>query len=251
MDYTEVFNEALAEPSSPMMTAIWREALGAEYPEGADPYSWVSRSELDIFAEIVRATGPRLVDVGCGRGGPGLWVAHAAGVPLIGVDIAQAGLDAAAASAVALGVPADYRLGAFESLPISDGEADVVMSVDAFLFTPDKPAAVRELTRVLSPGGRVAMATWDFHTQPANRPPQVDDHRPLFESAGFVVERYDETEEWERRQSRSIELMLAQVELLAEEAGEPVEEFRAGIEDMAASIACMMRRVLLVARRGD
>src|SRR3954447_16721675 len=99
MDLTALFNEAHAEPPSPLTTSIWREALGHEYPEGADPYSWVSRSELDAITEVVRATGSRLVDVGCGRGGPGLWVARAAEVPLIGIDISQSGVDAATATA--------------------------------------------------------------------------------------------------------------------------------------------------------
>ena len=251
MDLSEIFNEALAEPPSPRMTAIWRESLGEEYPDGADPYSWVSRSELGSIADVVRATGSRLVDVGCGRGGPGLWVARAAGVGLIGVDIAQAGLDAAAVSAVALGVSADYRLGAFEELPLPDGAADVVMSIDAFLFTPDKPAAARELARVLRPGGRLAMTTWDYHAQPVNRPPQVGDHRPLLEEAGFVIERYDDTDDWESRQRRTTDLMLAQAEVLADETGRPVAQVRAGIEEMAATFDCMIRRVFLVARRGE
>lgn len=251
MDLTDVFNQAHAEPPSPLSTAIWREALGDEYPEGADPYSWVSRSELDAFADVVRATGPRLVDVGCGRGGPGLWVAKASGAELIGVDIAQTGLDAATVSALALGVSAGFRLGSFEDLPVDEGGADVVMSVDAFLFAPDKRAAAHELARVLRPGGRLAMTTWDYHSQPANRPPQVDDHRPLLEAAGFVVERYDDTDDWERRQRHTVVAMLDRAEALAEEAGQPVDDVRASIEDMAATFDCMIRRVLIVARRAD
>ena len=248
-DLTAVFDAALASPSSPVTTAIWREALGDEYPEGADPYSWVSRSELDEIADVVRATGQTLVDVGCGRGGPGLWVAKATGARLVGVDIARSGLDAAAASASALGLNADYRLGRFEDLPVPDGSADVVMSIDAFLFTPDKPAAAHELARVIRPGGRLAMTTWDYHTQPVNRPPQVDDHRPLLEAAGFEVERYDDTEDWAARQRRTTDGLLARAVELAAESGDGVEEIRAATEEMAATFDCMIRRVLVVARR--
>jgi SAM-dependent methyltransferase len=250
-DLSAVFNAALAEPSSPTTTQIWRDALGAEYPEGADPYSWVSRSELDVMSGVVRDTGRRLVDVGCGRGGPGLWVARATGASLVGVDIAQTALDAAASSAALLGVDAAYRIGRFEELPIDDDAADVVMSVDAFLFTPDKAAGARELARVLRPGGRLVMTTWDYHTQPENRPPQVDDHRPLLEAAGFVVERYDDTVDWEARQRHTTDGLLAHVDELAAESGEPVEELRAGIAEMAATTDCMIRRVLIVARRAS
>lgn len=251
MELTEVFNKAHIEPPSPLTTAIWRGVMGDEYPEGADPYSWVSRSELGAFVEIVRVTGPRLVDVGCGRGGPGLWVAKASAAALVGVDIAQTGLDAAAAAAAALGLSAEFRLGSFEDLPLEDRAADVVMSVDALLFTPDKQAAVHELARVIRAGGRLAMTTWDYHSQPANRPPQVDDHRPLLEDAGFEVERYDDTEDWQSRQRRTADAMLENVEELAKESGQPVDDARRAIQEMAATIDCMIRRVLVVARRLD
>lgn len=247
MDLTAIFDDALADPPSPLTTAIWRAVMGPEYPEGADPYSWVSRTELDAIADVVRATGPRLVDVGCGRGGPGLWVARATEAGLTGVDIARAGLDAAAATADALATQAEFRLGAFESLPLDDDEADVVMSVDALIFTPDKPAAARELARVVRPGGRLVMTTWDYHRQPVNRPPQVDDHRPLLEAAGFEVERYEATVDWEARQRHTTDLMRAQVEALAQESGEPVADMVAGIEEMAATFDCMTRRVFVVA----
>jgi ubiquinone/menaquinone biosynthesis C-methylase UbiE len=249
VDLTEVFNQALAEPPSPVTTAIWRAALGDEYPDGADPYSWASRSELDAISAVVRATGQILVDVGCGRGGPGQWVAKATGAHLIGIDIAREGLAAAAASAAAVGVMAEYRLGSFEKLPLPDGETDVVMSIDAFLFTPDKNAAAQELARVLRPGGRLAMTTWDYHSQPANRPPQVADHRPVLEAAGFEVERYDDTDDWEARQRRTTDGLLARAEELAAESGDSVEELRAATEDMVATFDCMIRRVLVVARR--
>jgi ubiquinone/menaquinone biosynthesis C-methylase UbiE len=249
VNLTDVFNEAHAEPPSPRTTAIWREALGDEYPEGADPYSWVSRSELDVFSDVVRETGPRLVDVGCGRGGPGLWVAKATGADLVGIDIARTGLDAAEASARALGSQAEFRLGSFEELPLDDREADVVMSVDAFLFTPDKRAAALELARVIRPNGRLAMTTWDYHTQPDNRPPQVEDHRPLLEEAGFAVERYDDTDEWERRLRRTTDAMLEQVEELAAESAQDPDELRESVREMAATFDCMIRRVLVVARR--
>jgi SAM-dependent methyltransferase len=152
---------------------------------------------------------------------------------------------------VHLGVPAEFRLGRFEDLPLTSGEADVVMSVDAFLFTPDKAAAAHELARVIRPGGRLAMTTWDYHSQPENRPPQVDDHRPLLEAAGFEVERYDETDDWETRQRRTTDALLDRVEELAVETGQSVHELRAGTQEMAATFDCMIRRVLVVARRAE
>jgi SAM-dependent methyltransferase len=251
MDLTAVFNEAHANPPSPTITAVWRESMGEEYPEGVDPYSWVSRSELAAMRDVVSATGPRLADVGCGRGGPGLWVAAATGASLTGVDIAQTGLDAATASAQALGLDASFLLGDFENLPLADDGVDVVMSVDAFLFAPDKRSGAAELARVIRPGGRLVMTSWDYHRQPAERPPQIDDHRPLLAAAGFEVERYDETDDWSARQRATVAGMLAHLDAIAEEDQEDPDELREGIEGMARTFDDVIRRFLVVARRTD
>ena len=45
--------------------------------------------------------------------------------------------------------------------------------------------------------------------------------------------------------------LLDHVEEVAAEAGQAVDELRADIEDMAATFDCMIRRVLVVARRAD
>ncbi len=251
MDLTATFNEAHANPISPTTTAVWRDAMGPEYPEGVDPYSWVSRSELATMSDVVRATGNRLADVGCGRGGPGLWVAADTGATLTGVDIAQTGLDAAAATASAVGIEASFVLGSFADLPLADAAVDVVMSVDAFLFAPDKQAAMAELARVIRPEGRLVMTSWDYHRQPENRPPQVDDHRPLLAAAGFEVERYDETADWLARQRAATTGLLARLdEIAAEEGGDP-DEMREGIAEMDRTFDDMIRRFLVVARRRD
>jgi ubiquinone/menaquinone biosynthesis C-methylase UbiE len=212
----------------------------------------VSRSELDIFvAELGVGPGSTLVDVGCGHGGPGLWVCAATGSDLIGVDISEPALSASSDRAEKLGLAgrAAYRLGDFEALPLADGEADAVMSIDALLFAPDKRRAARELARVLRVGGRLVLTSWDYRTQPENRPTQVEDHRPSLEAAGFEVRRYDETERWQERQRAIDALLLDRVEELAAEDGSDVEETREDIIDMARTTDHMLRRVLVVAEK--
>ena len=76
---------------------------------------------------------------------------------IVGVDVAPAML------AVARNVDPtiDWREGNAVSLPVASGEHFAVLTCHQGLqFMPDKRAAVREMRRVLAPGGRTAIATW-------------------------------------------------------------------------------------------
>ena len=59
--------------------------------------------------------GSTFVDVGCGRGGPGVWVAARTGATLIGLDIAEAPLVEARGLAVAFRLDATFQRGEFEA----------------------------------------------------------------------------------------------------------------------------------------
>lgn len=247
-DWRQVFEDTYSAPASLVQERIWRAAFGDEYPEGVDPYSYITRSELERFVRELRLRpGDRLVDVGCGRGGGGLWVAAASEARLTGLDIAEAAVEAARARAAAMGFDAEFRRGTFEATGLEDGVADGVMSIDALLFTPDKAAALIELRRILKPGGRLVFTTWDYSGQPVNRPPQVPDHRPLLEAAGFTVDSYDTTDRWRDYGEATNAALVGAVEELAAESGESVEAVRDAVLEMVASYEMMLRRVLAVA----
>jgi ubiquinone/menaquinone biosynthesis C-methylase UbiE len=173
-DWAAVFSGVFAAPESAVQARVWAAVLGGEYPAEVAPYSFTSRTELARIArEVTVGPGDLLVDVGSGRGGPGLWVAATTGACYLAVDIATAGLAEVQRRAASVGLSDRVRVaeGSFEDLPLSGDEAAAVMSIDALVFTPDKPAAVRELARVLRPGGRLVLTTWDYHRQPQGRPP--------------------------------------------------------------------------------
>ena len=247
-NWQAIFEETYQGPPSTVERRIWQDVFGDEYPNGLDPYSFISRTELGRFAAELRVgRGETLVDLGCGRGGPGLWVAGATGAHLIGVDISENALEAARARAGAMDIAAEFRNGSFEASGLPSGTADAVMSVDALLFTPDKEAAARELRRMMRAGGRLVLTSWDYHRQPDGRPPQVADHRPVFEGAGFSIAAYEDTDPGLARHRMVMSGLLDSVDELAAENEVPAAEMRAGIEEMAATVDAMIRRFLLVA----
>jgi ubiquinone/menaquinone biosynthesis C-methylase UbiE len=112
-----------------------------------------------LVTRVTPTRGDSVIDVACGTGivarvarerlGP---AAH-----IVGVDVAPAML------AVARTVDAtiDWREGNAVSLPVNADERFTVLTCHQGLqFMPDKPAAVREMRRVLAAGGRLAIATW-------------------------------------------------------------------------------------------
>ena len=251
-DWAAVFSQTFAAPSSAAQARVWATVFGDEYPAELAPHSYTTRTELSrIAAEVNVGPDDLLVDVGSGRGGPGLWVAAATGARYLAVDIAVAGLAEVESRAAQLGLADRVRVaeGSFEALPLGDGEASAVMSIDALLFASDKSAAMHELARVLRSGGRLTLSTWDYEGQPKGRPPQVRDHRPLLAAAGLKLLAYDETPDWQRRQRETDRLLMDSADELAAEEGAPVEQVRAGLAEMAATVDTMIRRVLMIAER--
>ena len=116
------------------------------------------------FAEqlVARAAvnhGDSLIDVACGTGIVARLARERLGpdARIVGVDVAPAML----AVARTVDQTIDWREGNATSLPVSASERFTVVTCHQGLqFMPDKESAIREMHRVLAPGGRVAIATW-------------------------------------------------------------------------------------------
>jgi ubiquinone/menaquinone biosynthesis C-methylase UbiE len=107
--------------------------------------------------------GESVLDVATGPG----TVARLAAVHLgaegrvVAVDIAQPMLDIAKGKAPPPGgAPIEYLNSPAVPLPAATGAFDAVLCQQGLQFFPDRPAALREIRRVLRPGGRAAIAVW-------------------------------------------------------------------------------------------
>jgi SAM-dependent methyltransferase len=103
-------------------------------------------------------TGERVVDVGCGAGIDSLIAARmvAPDGMVIGVDMTPAMLAKARRSAADAQVSnVKFHEGYGESLPVADSWADVVISNGVLNLMPEKANALKEMARVLKPGGRL------------------------------------------------------------------------------------------------
>jgi arsenite methyltransferase len=107
------------------------------------------------------AAGATVLDIGCGAGTDLLLAARQVGPGgrAIGVDMTPAMLSVAARGAKSCGLDhVDTSLGDATDLPVDAGTVDILISNGVLNLVPDKPRALREIWRVLSPGGRVQLA---------------------------------------------------------------------------------------------
>jgi ubiquinone/menaquinone biosynthesis C-methylase UbiE len=111
----------------------------------------------DLIDLAALQPGERVLDVACGTG-----IVARLAREKIGAGATLAGLDPdpgmlAVAGEVAAGTGIEWHPSSAESMPLSDASFDVVLSQMGLQFVPDKAAAVKEIARVLAPGGRVAL----------------------------------------------------------------------------------------------
>jgi len=105
----------------------------------------------------------RVLDLPCGSGASALAAADAVGEEgaVVAVDISSALLTLARAKAQAAGHRhVDFLQADMRSTGFADGSFDAVVCVFGIFFVPDREGLVRELWRLVAPGGVLAITTW-------------------------------------------------------------------------------------------
>jgi len=143
--------------------AMWSAVAGA-WDEHAD---YVDDRSAGLTARLIDlmapAPGEAVLELACGVGGPGLEVAERVGpagrVVLSDVSSEMTSFAIARAAARGLSNVSGHPLD-LEAIDESDASYDVVFCREGLMFAVDPGQALREVNRVLKPGGRVALSVW-------------------------------------------------------------------------------------------
>jgi ubiquinone biosynthesis O-methyltransferase len=113
--------------------------------------------ERQLLARLLgRVDGKKLLDVGCGDGAMALELARK-GATVTALDADPSMIAAARLRAENETTHIQFVEGDAERLPFDDATFDVVVAVTVLCFVPDAERAVKQIARVLKPGGRLVI----------------------------------------------------------------------------------------------
>jgi len=148
------YDATYAQFDSPLMRRLRKQAYGKDIAQ----HSWVTAEELDdTIPRLAMSSSGRLLDIGCGPGGPLAYVVGALGCHGVGTDVSAEAVKAARsrASSLGLGDRASFQqVDANEPMPFEDASFDSIIALDVVLHLRDRASCFAEVARVLKPGGR-------------------------------------------------------------------------------------------------
>ncbi len=136
---------------------------------GAGFLSSGGQEEVAKIVEGISLAGKEVLDIGVGIGGPACLLVEEHGAARVtGIDVEDPVLAKAARIVLRRGLQDRVVLKRVEPgpLPFDDESFDVVFSKDAIIHIPDKGALFREIYRILTPGGCIAMSDWYGSEEP-------------------------------------------------------------------------------------
>ena len=127
-----------------------------KFYELVEEHRYTKEWHIPTAARFAQAKDLNVLEVGCGLGTDGAQFAKA-GANYTGIDLTEAAVDLARKRFELFQLPGTFRVADAERLDFPDNTFDIVYSHGVLHHTPDTAAAVREVHRVLRPGGKAVV----------------------------------------------------------------------------------------------
>ena len=231
----------------------WQQPAAVRFaPDVHDPNQWNDKLHAcmrgEFFAHALRSC-TRVLDVGCGEGWPSLYLART--VPqVVGIDLSPKHVELARNTAGLMGFSnVQFEVGHIEDMHFDTGSFDgVCFGGNVFTYSFDTERMVREIRRVLTPGGVFALEQWPVNPHQTTRerihffidggPPilHYGAHSGLHNRSYFIYLRPDSPEG-----RRLIELATRLVGELPEEHRRACEEIKQQIEQGQLEVVAQVK----------
>jgi SAM-dependent methyltransferase len=124
--------------------------------ELVEAHRYTKEWHISEAADFAGAGGLKVLEIGCGLGTDGAQFA-AAGADYTGVDLTEAAVELARRRFELFDLPGNFQTADAENLEFADDSFDLVYSHGVLHHTPETAKAIREIHRVLRPGGRAVV----------------------------------------------------------------------------------------------
>ncbi|WP_181802666.1 SAM-dependent methyltransferase [Streptomyces shenzhenensis] len=215
-------------------------------PDSPVPLEEATDRLTDLMTDRLHI-GPdsRVLDLGCGTGRPALRIAGRTGADVTGISISHKQVERATALAADHDLAGRVRFERADAmdLPFAEDSFDAVIALESIIHMPDRAHVLRQVGRVLRPGGRLVLTDF-FERAPipdAGRPAverylrefmmtmvQAEDYPPLLRQAGLWFEELTDISEPTLRRTfieLSARISSSAQQLAADYGGELVEQF--------------------------
>jgi 2-polyprenyl-3-methyl-5-hydroxy-6-metoxy-1,4-benzoquinol methylase len=137
----------------------WHAELGVD-AENRTPWHDMVREHLSL--ESLR--GQQVLEIGCGRGDFSCWLARELNgeATQVAGDFSPTAVSMARDYAESHALEVEWRVMDIQNIAAADNSFDTVFSCETIEHVPDPARAVRELARVLKPGGRLFLTTPNY-----------------------------------------------------------------------------------------
>jgi cyclopropane fatty-acyl-phospholipid synthase-like methyltransferase len=151
----DLYGTAYGNFATRAVEEVRKETYGEDFGQS----SWVTGDEYRrIFQMLELRAGEHVLDVGCGSGGPALFLARETGCRVTGVDISERGIEASQSLARQSGMQdaVTFRQAdVCEPLAFADGDFDALVCMDVLCHLRDRWRLFNDWNRVLRAGGRL------------------------------------------------------------------------------------------------